>query len=353
MALVEIRDLVVAYGDHAALKGVDLDVAAHKLTAVVGPSGCGKTSLLRAIAGFEVPRAGTVRIAGRPVAGPGIWVPPEERRVGMVFQQGALFPHLTVWQNLCYGLRRRQDVERVERALALVGLAGLRQRYPDELSGGEQQRVALARALVPSPRLILLDEPFASLDAGLRQHLRAEVRAILERARMTAVLVTHDQEEALSVADEVVVMGQGRVLQVGSPDAVYRHPASLAVAAFLGDGQLIACEVEGHRARSSLGTVPSNGARPGPGLLLVRPEDLVLAPADAPGGLPGHIARRTFYGHDLIDEVVLDDGAALQVRRLSADPQPVGSAVRVQLRDKPFPVYPDPQPAGRPAVTAL
>jgi iron(III) transport system ATP-binding protein len=363
--VVEVRGLTVRYGDRVAVDAVDLAVAGGGITALLGPSGCGKTSLLRAIAGFEVPAAGEVVIAGRPVAGPGVWVPPERRRVAMVFQEGALFPHLTVRGNVLYGLPRdrwwrrgggRRE-ERARAALDLVGMAELGDRYPDQLSGGQQQRVALARALAPEPSLVLLDEPFANLDASLRQRVRAEVRAILRAAGATAVLVTHDQEEALSVADTVAVMERGRILQSGSPEAVYRRPASAEVARFVGDGQLVDCTVEAGVARSVFGRAPvgaGGAAVEGAGLLLVRPEDLAVMPEcwyDGQEGLPGEVVGRTFYGHDLVDEVRLAGGGeVVRVRCLAGPGHSVGERVRVVLRHRELPVFPGAlAPGGPPA----
>ncbi|HVR30830.1 MAG TPA: ABC transporter ATP-binding protein, partial [Thermoanaerobaculia bacterium] len=205
--LLEVRGLVVRYGDTVAVDHADLRVPPGRITAILGPSGCGKTSLLRAIAGFGEVAGGSIEIGGRRVVGGGAWVPPERRRIGMVFQEGALFPHLTVSGNVGYGLRGAADAaDRVTEVLRLVGLEGLESRFPDQLSGGQQQRVALARALAPEPSLVLLDEPFANLDAVLRVHLREEVRRILRAVGTTAVLVTHEQEEALSIADVVAVM---------------------------------------------------------------------------------------------------------------------------------------------------
>jgi iron(III) transport system ATP-binding protein len=233
--------------------------------------------------------------------------------------------------------------------LDLVGLADLAGRYPDELSGGQQQRVALARALAPSPRIVLLDEPFANLDAALRLRVREEVRQILHTAGTAAILVTHDQEEALSIADRVAVMKDGRILQIGPPEEIYHTPATPEVAAFVGDGRLVPCSVKGGRVRCPYGTAITE-APDGEGRLFLRPEDLVLHPAGAAAeaaedGLLGRVKRRTFFGHDLLTEVEFPDGDLIQVRRLSSadtDSAPgahLGSRVRVGLRPKVFPVF--------------
>ncbi len=337
--VVEIRDLVIRYGEVGALDHVDLEIESGLLTALVGPSGCGKTTLLRAIAGFEVPASGTVRLGGELVAGPGCWVPPEERHVGMVFQDGALFPHLNVWENLCYGVRRLADgEERARAALELVHLSHLRERMPDELSGGQQQRVALARALAPAPRLVLLDEPFAGLDASLKQKVREEVRGILREAGISAILVTHDQEEALSVAQRVAVMHGGRVLQTGSAEEVYHRPASLEVARFIGDGHLVSCRVSGGRFTSAFGSAPCD-SQDGPGLLFVRPEDFEILPGGQNGGVAGRVLERRFFGHDVLDRVLLEGGETVEVRSLSSEVPPIGGSVRLALRPRRFRVF--------------
>ncbi|MDY7093437.1 MAG: ABC transporter ATP-binding protein [Acidobacteriota bacterium] len=336
--ILRIEDLWVRYGDTVAVAGAHLEVPERCLLALVGASGCGKTSLLRAIAGFEPLSSGRIEIEGRVVADDITWVPPERRRVGMVFQQGALFPHLTVQQNVLYGLSRREQA-RAQEVLQLVRLEHLAERFPDELSGGQQQRVALARALAPAPEMVLLDEPFANLDAALRQRLREEVRSILEAAGTTAVLVTHDQEEALSVADRVAVMADGRILQEGPPERIYHHPETLAVARFLGDGQLVPCTVSGGVVRSSFGTAFSD-APDGPGRLFVRPEDLLVMPAGHDQGLPGEVVRRRFFGHDLLSEIHLENGEHVHVRQLSSASSTTGTAVRVRLREKAFRVFP-------------
>jgi iron(III) transport system ATP-binding protein len=329
---VEIRRLTLRYDGAPVVREVDLEVARGSLTALLGPSGCGKTTLLRAIAGFERPLGGSIAIHGEPVAAAGRWVPPERRRVTMVFQDGALFPHMTVRRNVGYGVRRHPDGESlVRRVLEMTGLEPLAGRYPDELSGGQQQRVALARALAPQPRVVLLDEPFAALDAALRERLRREVREVLRAAGATAILVTHDQEEALSVADRLAAMRQGRILQVGTPEEIYRRPASVAVAEILGGGRLLAATVEGGSCRSILGRAACPGPD-GPGRLLVRAEDLEELPADASAGVEATIAERRFFGHDVLDCVRRAGGEELEVRVLSGELAAVGSRIRLALR---------------------
>jgi iron(III) transport system ATP-binding protein len=244
---VVLRGVRKAFGSTAVLTGVDLDATPGSFLAILGPSGEGKTTLLRLIAGFEAPDAGTIEIDGEPVVGGGRSLPPERRRVGVVPQEGALFPHLTVAQNVGFGLRRRQGrAERVAECLSLVGLEGFENRRPHQLSGGQQQRVAVARALAPRPSVVLLDEPFSALDAGLRAKVRHDVRQALRIAGTTSLLVTHDQEEAFSMADAVAVLRGGRIAQTDDPVTVYTNPSDLAVATFVGQGVL-----NGQRTRNT------------------------------------------------------------------------------------------------------
>lgn len=310
---VELRGLSKAFGAVQAVRQVDLVTQAGSLTALLGPSGCGKTTTLRLIAGFEAPDAGEVLIADRPVAGGGVWVPPERRRVGMVFQHLALFPHLDVAGNLAYGLRgldRRARRSRVGELLELVGLSGYEGRYPDQLSGGQAQRVAVARALAPRPAVLVLDEPFSSLDVGLRAELRAELRRILGAEGVTAVLVTHDQEEALSLGHEVVVMLDGRVAQVGTPDEVYQRPATPQVAAFLGEANFLAAEARGGWMDTDVGALKVD-ADDGPCLALMRPEDIVVAESDDG---PGRVIDTRYHGHDQVVTVRCPSGAHVRAR---------------------------------------
>ncbi|HEU4348706.1 MAG TPA: ABC transporter ATP-binding protein [Actinoplanes sp.] len=325
------------FGKVPALAGVHLSVPAGELAAVLGPSGCGKTTLLRCIAGLEHLDAGEIRVGGSVVAGGRTHVPAHRRQVALVPQEGALFPHLTVADNVGYGLdRAARRSGRVDEVLALVGLEGYQPRMPHQLSGGPQQRVALARALAPRPRLILLDEPFSALDAGLRADLRQDVRAALRADGATAVLVTHDQSEALSLADHVVVMRDGMVVQDGPPAEVYAAPADFWVARFVGDAMLLPGVVRQGRAHTVAGEAPlrhdvgdtGNGGRPV--TVLVRPEQLRLTPADGAGRITGRVLRHDFHGHDLLTVVVLDDGSELQSRRLNDGPM-WGAGVAVQV----------------------
>jgi len=278
---LRLRAVSKSFGEVAALRDVNLDVADGEFFTLVGPSGCGKTTTLRAIAGFERPDAGSVAFGDREMAG----VAPENRDVGVVFQNYALFPHMSVAENVAYGLRFR-DVpggktrdERVAELLELVDLAGFGDRDPDELSGGQRQRVALARALAPGPEVLLLDEPMSALDARLRQRLRTQVRAIQSELAITTVYVTHDQEEALAISDRVAVMHDGRVEQVGAPEAVYRRPATRFVAEFLGDNNVFAGEVDGDAVRvgGSRFRIAGLDAPDGASVTVcVRPEHLAL-----------------------------------------------------------------------------
>ncbi len=314
--VIRVAGLTRAFPDVVAVDNVDLDIHRGRTLALLGPSGCGKTTLLRLLAGFETPDAGTVEIDGRPVAGGGAWVPPDQRRVGMVFQDYALFPHLDVTRNVAFGLPRKQRRRagrnaRVAGILELVGLSGLGHRFPHELSGGQQQRVALARALAPGPAVILLDEPFSNLDAGLRAQVRGDIQAILAQAGATAVFVTHDQEEALAVADEVAVMGDGRIVQLAAPEALYHAPADRAVAAFVGEADFVHGRSRAGVVDSDLGPLWLSEPLDGPVEVLVRPEDVHLA--KDPAGL-AQVVGREFYGHDQMLFVRLPGGRLARAR---------------------------------------
>ncbi|HEX7134206.1 MAG TPA: ABC transporter ATP-binding protein [Iamia sp.] len=313
------------FGASVAVDDVDLVVEAGSLVALLGPSGSGKTTLLRMIAGFEAPDAGSVEVGGRIVAGPGVWEEPEKRRVGMVFQDGALFPHLTVDGNVGFG---QPDAARAGAALELVGLAHRGRSYPHELSGGERQRVALARALAMDPEVVLLDEPFAALDAGLRTSLREEVASILRAAGASALLVTHDQQEAMSMADRLVVMRAGRVEQAGPPEEVYARPTSRWSAEFLGAADVVPGVAAGGEVTCVLGRFPADPALSGPVEVVVRPEGVAV---DLDSGVAARVLGRSFYGHDQLVRLELADGLVVQSRVGGTAGWRAGDEVRVRV----------------------
>ncbi len=332
---VECAGVSKAFGPVQALRATDLTLAAGTLTAVLGPSGCGKTTLLRAIAGFERIDAGTIRVSGQAVAGPGLHVPPERRRVTIVPQEQALFPHLTVAGNVGYGVRRGPERDTaVASMLELAGLSGLGDRMPHELSGGQQQRVALARALAPEPTVVLLDEPFGSLDAALRDEIRSDVAGVLRASGATSLLVTHDQEEALSMAESVAVMRSGVIVQHGPPQEIYRRPADLWVANFVGRANIVHGRVSAPgKVECALGTLElAEGPDEGPVDVVIRPEQLVIAVAPGDGDL-ATVEDRRYFGHDVVVGVCLPNGERLLVRLPSAEPMPVGSRVTVACRE--------------------
>ncbi|MGC5017699.1 ABC transporter ATP-binding protein [Micromonospora sp. DT47] len=358
MSEVVLTGVVKRYGPVTALDGVDLTVPAGALTAVLGPSGCGKTTLLRCLAGFERLDAGAIRVDGREVAGPGRHLPPHRRRIAVVPQEGALFPHLTVAANIGYGLDRAdRRGDRVDEVLTLVGLAGYGDRMPHQLSGGQQQRVAVARALAPRPSLVLLDEPFSALDAGLRAGLRHDIREALRADGATAVLVTHDQGEALSVADRVVVLRSGRVVQSAAPATLYREPADQWVAGFVGDAVLLPAVASAGTARTPLGTLPIAGATAdGSVTVLVRPEQLRLAPASGADAVTATVLRHDFHGHDALVALRLADGTRVTARVWDeSEPAPVGAevAVRVDGPARAWPAQPAPSPIADPAPRSV
>jgi iron(III) transport system ATP-binding protein len=321
-----------AFGTTPVLRAVDLRVAPGAVVALLGPSGCGKTTLLRSIAGLERLDGGEVRIGDRVVSGPGVHVPPERRRVGMVFQDWALFPHMTVAQNVGYGLPpRERKGARVDAALAMVGLGGLGGRSPGTLSGGQQQRVALARALAPQPGVLLLDEPFSNLDSTLRVQVRTEVHQLLAGLEVTTVFVTHDQEEAFVLGDEVAVMHGGRIVQQAPPAALYARPATAWVATFVGDANLVDGAASGDAATTVVGTVALEpGAPDGPVRVVLRPEELRLAPLDGDDrAVAATVELCEYYGHDTVYLVRPDGGPPLRARAGSVPRFGAGDRVAV------------------------
>jgi len=330
---VSIRGLHKRYGDVAAVDGLDLDVKPGELVALLGPSGCGKTTTLRVVAGFLSPDSGEVWVGDRCLSSPATVIPPERRRMGMIFQSYALWPHMTVAQNVGYGLRFSKDgrrgVPRTERdgkvteMLRVVQLAGYEQRYPGELSGGQQQRVAVARALVVEPEILLLDEPLSNLDASLREEMRFEIRRLHETFGITTLYVTHDQSEAMVISDRVAVLDRGRVAQIGTAEELFERPRTRFVAEFIGKTNLI----EGTAERSDtfvrgplrLHVLDAN-LTPGPVVLSIRPHQIVLGPASlAPPSSAGEnvlratVLRASYLG-DAVDYQVQLDGGDLVLR---------------------------------------
>jgi iron(III) transport system ATP-binding protein len=308
-----VTGVAKAHGSTPVLTDVSLSVPSGGFAAVLGPSGSGKTTLLRLLAGFDPPDRGRIALDGETLDDEQHRVPAYRRRIGYVPQEGLLFPHLTVAENVGFGLpRKSRSGSRVADLLELIGLGGLGHRRPHELSGGQQQRVAVARALAPEPRLVLLDEPFAALDASLRDSLRAEIKQLLATLGTTVVLVTHDQEEALSLADVVAILSDGRIVQHASPRAIYQQPETLAVAHFLGDTNLVSARLDGGTAFTSLGELPVEPCprRDGEGLILIRPEQILLTPL-LNGYRPPLTATVTavrYFGHDAIARLNLETG---------------------------------------------
>lgn len=311
---LEVRDVAKRFEGQSVLRGVDLTVEKGTSVTLLGPSGCGKTTLLRVIAGLERPEQGTVTLGDRVLADGGKFVPPEKRRIGMVFQDWALFPHLDVAANVAYGLPRElSDRERaVADALNMVGLSGFENRMPSTLSGGEQQRVAIARAIAPRPDAILLDEPFSNLDAGLRATVRSDTRALLRDLEMTTLFVTHDQGEAFVLGDEVAVMRDGVIHQQAPADQLYSSPVDPWVAAFVGEANLLLADANGQSARTILGDIPLAELAFGPRTVLLRPEQIHLSPGSA-----GEVKNVEFYGHDCSYRVEVD-GTEIIVRSIAA-----------------------------------
>jgi iron(III) transport system ATP-binding protein len=335
--VLDIRDLAKSFSGHVVLDHIELQVERGSTTAVVGSSGCGKTTLLRLVAGFDRPDAGTVAIAGQQVASSQSTVAPHRRSVGYVAQDGALFPHLTVGQNIAYGIRRAGGGRVQQRVGELLETVSLDQsfatRRPHQLSGGQQQRVALARALARQPVLMLLDEPFSALDTGLRAATRKSVAQLLADTGVTTLLVTHDQEEALSIADNVAVMRDGRFTQVGAPQHVYRWPRDRFTAEFLGDCVALPCTIGSGVAECVLGRVPAQG-NDGPGTLLLRPEQLVATVVSDSGNLNGvgAVTAVEFLGHDVLLTIDLPgESDPIIVRQHSLDPPTINAKVRIEV----------------------
>ncbi len=339
MAGLRIDAVSKRFGDQAALDEVSLDVADGEFLALLGPSGCGKTTMLRLVAGFETVSAGTIALGGRVVSGDGVHVPPEKRRTGIVFQSYALWPHMDVAGNVAYalkvqGLGRAEREQRVRRALDLVGLSDYAARRPAQLSGGQRQRVALARCLAMEPDIVLLDEPLANLDAHLRASMEEEFAAFHRRTGTTMIYITHDQAEAMALADRVAVMDRGRILQAAAPSRLYREPADERVARFIGAGMILPCRIAAGKVtvlgcevsvRGRAEAAPSDA-----GAICVRAHDLAFADV----GIAGRVERLVYRGGGYLAEVAVDGlSGSLRVETPEPAPVAVGQEVRIAVRD--------------------
>ncbi|WEL25971.1 ABC transporter ATP-binding protein [Haloferax volcanii] len=339
--VLELDGVSKSYGTESVIDDLSLSVEEGEILTLLGPSGCGKTTTLRLIAGLDRPDGGEVRLNGNVVSGGDTFRAPEERGVGVVFQEFALFPHLTAAENIAFGLKDLSESERDERVADLLDLVGLETQgdsYPDELSGGQQQRVALARSLAPEPAILLLDEPFSNLDVDLRVQMREEVRRILKEAGVTAVSVTHDQEEAMSISDRVAVMNDGDLEQVGEPEQVFQHPESRFVAGFLGYAGFLPGRIAGDAVETELGTVDRDQIH---GLapeyddtdidILVRPDDVSAHPCDGGGDGHGTVVSKRYLGPTILYEVELHGGDNLLCMHNHDETVPTDGCVEVTL----------------------
>ncbi|MEV5878496.1 ABC transporter ATP-binding protein [Streptomyces sp. NPDC052101] len=337
-----INQLEAAHGRSPVLTGLDLTVEDGALACVLGPSGCGKSTLLRIVAGFHSATWGTVTLHGRVLDDGRTRVPAERRHIGYVPQDGALFPHLTVAANIGFGLSRADRRERVGEMLDLVGLDGLADRHPHQLSGGQQQRVALARALAPRPQLLLLDEPFAALDAALRTELRTEVAATLRRAGATAILVTHDVDEALAFADTIAVMRDGRIVQAGTPHALYHRPADAGIARALGEANLLSAKAADGYAATAFGPLPLNTDTEQDGVVMLRPHQLRMTSEPGPHTVQARVTACLFRGHDHRIELAPDPGRDLPehlVVYTDTAPPAIGTQVHLRAQGPAHPLH--------------
>lgn len=335
-ALLKLESVRCSFDNEVVVNELSFHINEGDIACLLGPSGCGKTTTLRAIAGFEPITAGVISLRNQPVSTPRHRLPPEQRHLGMVFQDYALFPHLTLWENVCFGLRKltRGEKQKVaQRVLELVGLEQISHRYPHEISGGQQQRVALARALAPEPALILLDEPFSNLDVDLRRRLALEVRDILKQQRITALMVTHDQEEAFAMADKVGVMQSGLLQQWDAPFTLYHEPANRFVAGFIGQGRFLPGRIVApDQVATELGLLRGNRAYPWePGTpveVLLRPDDVQPDPS---GPLRALILNKTFTGATSLVQLKLPSGAIIDALFPSNAEEQPGDIVGVRL----------------------
>ncbi len=338
--LLCVRNLSKSFNDVAVLNDCSLTLHSGEMLSLLGPSGCGKTTLLRIIAGLEQSESGNIHINGRCVASASNWVPPENRNVGMVFQDWALFPHLDVSRNVGYGVPRRKRSQKVAKALELVNMVGMQKRIPDTLSGGQQQRVALARALAPEPTVLLLDEPFSNLDTSLRREVRGEVRQLLQDTHITAVFVTHDREEALVLGDSVALMCEGKIVQVGDPAEIYQKPTNPWAASFIGTMSLYPATAQGHQAQSNLGEIPLQAPAYGPVNVVVRPEAIELC---VPSGNVHTVENHEYQGADTLVTVTSVCGSRLLARVSGTRKFTTGEAVTAAYVGPPATAFAQPQ----------
>ncbi|WP_435332612.1 ABC transporter ATP-binding protein [Haloarchaeobius sp. TZWWS8] len=338
--VLELEGVAKSYGSEEVITDLSLAVREGEILTLLGPSGCGKTTTLRLVAGLERIDGGAVSLNGETVSDSTTYVPPEQRGVGVVFQEFALFPHMTAAENIAFGLTEESDAEterRVDDMLDLVGLQSHRDAYPDELSGGQQQRIALARSLAPEPRILLLDEPFSNLDVDLRVEMREEVRRILKEAGVTAISVTHDQEEAMSISDRVAVMNDGNLEQVGRPEQVFQHPESRFVAGFLGHASFLSGFLRGDTVQTGVGDIDRetmhglaqeyDGTRLD---VLVRPDDISANPCPS-GEANGRVVYRRYLGPTILYRVELDNGDVIECMHNHTDQVELDQNVRVDL----------------------
>ncbi len=342
-SLVTLEDVWKSHepGSPAAVSGLSFALGRNEILALLGPSGSGKTTTLRLIAGFDRPDSGRILLNGAPVSGEGMWIEPEQRRIGMVFQDYALFPHLTLLDNVMFGLRNGSRQSRADAArdmLSVVGMAELAHRYPHELSGGQQQRVALARALAPGPLVLLLDEPFSNLDVDMRAEMRDELLRILRASETSAIMVTHDQEEALAVADRVGVLNQGRLEQLSEPEVLYRRPCTRFVAEFVGQSDFIP-GVVGDAIETEVGRFPNDAGLPAGARvdLVVRPDEVEFEPSDDGDGV---VSRRRFRGAENLYHITLRSGTRLRSSQPSTRALVAGTRVKVTVRPAELIVFP-------------
>ncbi len=339
-AVLELDGIGKQYANEEVIADLSLSVRDGEILTLLGPSGCGKTTTLRLIAGLEKPNAGEVRLNSEPVAGHGQFVPPEHRGVGVVFQEFALFPHMTARENIAFGLQEWAEPERdarVDSLLELVGLKSHGEHHPEELSGGQQQRIALARSLAPEPEMLLLDEPFSNLDVDLRVEMREEVRQIIKEAGVTAVSVTHDQEEALSISDRVAVMNDGDIEQIDTPEQIFQQPESRFVAGFLGHASFLSGEVHGDHVDTAVGRVLRDNVHglatqyDGTGIdLLVRPDDVTAYPASEPEA-NGTVVYRRYLGPTVLYRIELDSGETIECMHNHSDHIDLDERVAVRV----------------------